>query len=453
MHPDHALGPLRRRDPRPARRDARARPAHPRRPHARLRLRQRARRGRRAGGRDRRGLRRHQRPGPHRVPEPGGDGARAGRVRGRAARRAARARRVGHVRRHRVVPARRARRPRRAARRRGARARAAVHRARGVPQGRAPVRAAHGRSSTSTPRPSAPTRSPPPPRSPTAPCSSSPRRRRTRTAWSTRWPRSPLPQPVAVSAATSTPASAGGCCRSSTTTRNARRGPSRSRASRASRSTCTSTATPPRAPRCCCTARTRCGAASCSPGPSGPATRWSTRPCSPPARADRSPGRGPPSRRSAPTATAGSRGRRASATLAVAAGVDDVEGLHVVARPDSTLLAARHRRPARRVHPRRRDGLARVVRAAPAAVRGDGADAAPVAQRGHAGRRAGARPGRGGRRRPRVRTRAGRPAGGRPGRRARPRGARRAGARAGCSPRPGSPTARAGWRCPSGWRR
>ena len=88
-----------------------------------------------------------------------------------------------------------------------------------------------------------------------APCSWSARRRRTRTASSTRSPRSPPRPPRAGSAATSTPASAAGCCRTPPGWgAPCRRGRSRSRASRRSRSTRTSTPTPPRAPRCCCTA-------------------------------------------------------------------------------------------------------------------------------------------------------------------------------------------------------
>ena len=58
------------------------------------------------------------------------------------------------------------------------------------------------------------------------------------------------------SAATSTPASAGGCCR--TCDEPGPPGPSPSTGSRASASTCTSTPTPPRASRSCSTPRRRC---------------------------------------------------------------------------------------------------------------------------------------------------------------------------------------------------
>ena len=79
-------------------------------------------------------------------------------------------------------------------------------------------------------------------------------------------------------AATSTPASAAGCCPTSRgSASRCRRGPSRSRASPASRSTCTSTPTPPRASRSCCTGRPSCAGRSSSPRPTGPATRCSTR--------------------------------------------------------------------------------------------------------------------------------------------------------------------------------
>ncbi|WP_367619022.1 aminotransferase class V-fold PLP-dependent enzyme [Nocardioides sp. ChNu-153] len=102
-------------------------------------------------------------------------------------------------------------------------------------------------------------------------------------------------------AATSTRASAGGCC---PTPRGwagrCRRGPSRCRASRASRWTSTSTPTPRRAPRCCCTATPGCAGRSCSRRRTGRATRCSTPRCSRRSRADRWPG---PGRCCAPSVT------------------------------------------------------------------------------------------------------------------------------------------------------
>ena len=129
-----------------------------------------------------------------------------------------------------------------------------------------------------------------------------PRRRRPGARDRGRW------RPSAASAATSTRASAAGCCRTSTTRRP---GPSPSRASRASASTCTSTRTPPRASRCCCTAPRRCAAGTSSRPRTGRATRCSTARCSRPARAGRSPPRGPSPGGSASTATPPSPGRRA----------------------------------------------------------------------------------------------------------------------------------------------
>jgi hypothetical protein len=81
-------------------------------------------------------------------------------------------------------------------------------------------------------------------------------------------------EPGAGSAVTSTPASAGGCCRTPPgSAARSRRGRSRSTGSPASRSTCTSTPTPRRAPRSCCTGPRSCGGRSTSPAPGGPGTR------------------------------------------------------------------------------------------------------------------------------------------------------------------------------------
>ena len=128
------------------------------------------------------------------------------------------------------------------------------HRARGVPQGRALLRRRAPRRPGRRRPPRRPRRDGGGDRRRTR-CWWWPRRRRTPTAWSTRSPRSrPLP-PSAGCAATSTPASAAGCCRTPPgSAATSRRGRSRSTASRRSRSTPTSTPTPPRAPRCCCTA-------------------------------------------------------------------------------------------------------------------------------------------------------------------------------------------------------
>ena len=173
------------------------RPAGARRPHPRLRLRLRPARRRpdrpRGGG----GVRRLERPGPDRVPEPAADGERPGRLRRRPARRPGRRGRHGHLRRHRVLPARRA----------GARATAGptssgprmvvpVHRARGVPQGRALLRRRGGRGPGRRRLPRRPRRDGGRDRrDPDRPCSWSSPRRRTRTASSTRSP------PIAAAAA------------------------------------------------------------------------------------------------------------------------------------------------------------------------------------------------------------------------------------------------------------
>ena len=119
------------------------------------------------------------------------------------------------------------------------------------------------------------------PRSTTGPSSSRSARRRTRTAWWTRSPRSPQPPQPAVCAVTSMPASAVGCCRTPRGSADrCDRGPSRWTGSRASRWTCTSTPTPPRAPRSSCTARPRCAGPSSSRARAGPATPSSTPRCS-----------------------------------------------------------------------------------------------------------------------------------------------------------------------------
>ena len=196
----------------PAARDAGRRPAGARRPDARLRLRLRPARRRpdrpRGGG----GVRRLERPRPDRVPVPAGDGERPGRLRLRPARRAADGGRHRDLRRHRVGAARGAGRARQPARRRAADDGGAVDRARRVPQGRALLRRRAGGGAG---RPGLPRRC----RGDggrdrrRAPCWWSPRRRRTRTASSTRCRRSPPRPPRAGCAATSTPASAAGCCR------------------------------------------------------------------------------------------------------------------------------------------------------------------------------------------------------------------------------------------------
>ena len=70
-----------RRHARPAARAAGRRPAGPRRSHPGLRLRRRRRRGGPGRARGGGGVRRVQRPGPDRLPQPAADGERAGRLR------------------------------------------------------------------------------------------------------------------------------------------------------------------------------------------------------------------------------------------------------------------------------------------------------------------------------------------------------------------------------------
>ena len=96
--------------------------------------------------------------------------------------------------------------------------------------------------------------------------------RRTPTAWSTRSPEIASPPLRAACAATSTPASAAGCC--PTCAASTRFPPLRSGAGRDQhqRWTCTSTPTRPRARRCCCTALPSSAGRSSSPVPAGPAT-------------------------------------------------------------------------------------------------------------------------------------------------------------------------------------
>ena len=65
------------------------------------------------------------------------------------------------------------------------------------------------------------------------------------------------------------------------------------------------------------------------------------------------------------------------ATLAVATAVDGIRGLSVLAPPDSTLVALVADELVRRLHRRRRDARARLVRAAAAVVRRRAAHAAP----------------------------------------------------------------------------
>ena len=160
--------------------------------------------------------------------------------------------------------------------------------------------------------------------------------RRTPTASSTRSPRSPRWRPSAASAATSTPASAAGCCRTSTTRR---RGPSPSRASRASASTCTSTRTRPKGVsvllhRTPALRRGHFFASANWPGYTMlNSTMQSTR------------SGGPLAAAWAVTQRIGVEGyarlahQAREATLAVAAAVDGIPGLRVLTPPDSTLVA------------------------------------------------------------------------------------------------------------------
>ena len=389
-----------------------------------------------------------ERPRPHRLPLAAADGERPRRAGRRAPRRPGRVRRVGHLRRHRVDPARRARRPA-GRRRRPTRAWSSPPRPTRRSTRRPSTWGCAPSSSTSTPARCAPTPPPWPRRSTTPPCSSSPRPRPTRTGSSTRSPRSPPWRPSAASAATSTRASAAGCCRTSTTPR---RGPSPSRASRASASTCTSTPTRPRASRCCSTAPRPCARGHFFASADWPgytmlnSTMQSTR------------SGGPLAAAWAVTQRIGLEGyarlaRQArDATLAVADAVDGIPGLRVLAAAGLDPRRPGRRRVVRRLHRRRRDARARVVRAAadvvPATCRRPSTSpcrpppprrcpSCVEALRGFGRRRPGRRPGRG-----------------RPGPRRRslgvdrPRDPRRRRASPGCSPPPASPAATAPSPCP-----
>ncbi len=103
---------------------------------------------------------------------------------------------------------------------------------------------------------------------------------------------------------------------------------------------------------------------SSSPAPTGRATRCSTPPCSRRARADRWRPRGRSRSTSAPTATARSSRTTLDATRALADAVRATDHLHLAARARFVAPGRGHRRRARRLHPERRDGGARLVRAA-----------------------------------------------------------------------------------------
>ena len=214
--------------------------------------------------------------------------------------------RHGHLRRHRVGAARGADRPRQPARRGPAADGAARHRARGVPQGRALLRGRGACWSPSTRVPGRPggdgrrDRRRPRPHRARGGLRAVVRPRRDRPGRRDRR-RSP---PRAGSAATSTRASAAGCCRTprgwGATCRRGLRGRGRhvdlGRPAQVR-------ATPPRAPRCCCTAAAPGAARSSSPRRAGRATRCSTPRCSRRSPAARSRGRGRSSSRSATRAT------------------------------------------------------------------------------------------------------------------------------------------------------
>ena len=267
-------------------------------------------------------------------------------------------------------------------------------------------------------------------------------------------------RPRAGSAATSTRASAAGCCRTPRgSAAPCRRGRSRSRASPRSRSTCTSTATPPRAPRCCCTARRSCGGRSSSRPPTGRATRCSTRRCSRRSRA------GPLAGAWAVVESLGDTGYERltrevfEAVDAIVAGTADISGRRRAGRPpDSTLIALVTDGSLRRVHGLRRDGGAGLVRPAADVVRRPAADHPPLGERRapaptstsssprcaeSVAAAVGGRPGRG---RPRRGRRSSRPS-------TRPRSPTPTST--GCSRPPGwsAPATTAGWPCPTGWPR
>ena len=292
-----------------AARAAGGRPAHPRRPAVRLRLRPGAWPAWTSWPRAAYALvGARQRARPDRVPVPAGDGERAGRRGGQAARRRRPADgRQRHQRRHRVAdpggqggprrPARTSPRPRLVM---PATAHAAF--AKAAHYLRVALDAGAGRPG--------PARRPGrrwPPRSARTPC------------W---WPCSApsyahgVVDPVAEIAAVGRRARRavprgrllrrlGAAVPAAARRRPARRSTSPCPASPASRSTCTSTRTRRRASRCCCTATRRCGGRSTSRTPTGPATRWSTRSSRPPGPAARSPPPWPRCGTSATPATCG----------------------------------------------------------------------------------------------------------------------------------------------------
>ena len=102
---------------------------------------------------------------------------------------------------------------------------------------------------------------------------------------------------------------------------------------RRSRSTPTSTPTPRRAPRCCCTATPARDGRSSSRSPTGRATPCSTPRCSRPSRAGRWPARGRSRSRSATRATSRLAGRRFDAVDRIVAGVAQIEGARCGCRP------------------------------------------------------------------------------------------------------------------------
>ena len=193
------------------------------------------------------------------------------------------------------------------------------------------------------------------------------------------------PRRPAGSAATWTPASAGGCCRTPPGWgAPCRRGPSPSRASRRSRWTPTSTPTPRRAPRSCCTAtpalrKPQFFASAAWPGYTMlNATTQSTK------------SGGPLAGTWAVVEHIGDDGYLALPRSAPSPAVDAIVACIGASRAPAGRAAGLHprdpgdRRVLRPVHPHRRAGGARVVRPAAAVLRGRRAEHPPVGERRHA---------------------------------------------------------------------
>ena len=202
---------------------------------------------------------------------------------------------------------------------------------------------------------------------------------------------------------------------------------------------CTSTPTPPRAPRCCCTARPRTGGRSTSRTPTGPATRCSTRRSSRRSPAARSPAPGRSCSRSATRATSSSPATSSRRSTGSSPASPTIPELRLVAAPDSTLVALATDGSCDAFTICDEMAAAGLVRPAADVVRRPAAQRPPLGQRGDPGAR---------RRVPRRADRRRSPRPSPPARsastRASPRSSRRSTRRrsptttsTGCSPRPG----------------